>query len=336
MYMERTFDIRTLLGGALLKEVITDDWRIRLDPEVAHVLLSSALLPGRNYRKPNGELMFSKLSAGFRNRRIDGSRVRTYAHKMVTYGADGTCEWKDRITEIGVSPEGMLSMGFHTCLAVILSGTSHEVRLLANFTESERNSEGTGRRQDFGDVLHLYGVPNSRSTAALIQLMVNHRRNLSPLNSITPGSTRNTMTELMAVADSDEMPLITEAVAYGNRLSKRFCSTQGKYRRRSAVAPAIVAHLYLEWMESHPAQATEFFQGLETGEGISGLVLLLRERLMAIANGGGTPVDAQLNVYTRTASLFGFAWRHYLAGSELVKIQLSNPPVPVWCEKHRP
>jgi len=336
MHMQRTFDVRNLLEGALLKEVLSDDWRIRLDPESAHVLLATALLDGKDYRHPNGELMFSRLSPAFRNRHIDGTRVRTYAQKMTTYGTDGTCEWKDRITEIGVSSDGVLAMGFHTCLAVILSGTSHEVRLLTNFTESERNSEGTGRRQDFGDVLYYYGVPSSKSTAALIQIMVNHRRTLSPLNSITAGSLRNTTTELMEVVNSPEMSVVTEAVAYGKRLSKKFYSENGKYKRRSAVAPAIVAHLYLEWMQVHPAEATSFFQGLESGEGISGTLLVLRERFTAIANGTGTGLDGSLNVYVRTSSLMGQAWKHYLAGTELSKLQLSNPPTPVWCEQHRP
>jgi hypothetical protein len=334
--VERTFDVRNLLGGALLKEVITDDWRIRLDPESAHVLLSTALLDGKAYRYPSGELMFSRLSPAFRNRHIDGTRVRTYAHKMETYGPDGNCEWKDRITEIGISPEGVLSMGFHTCLAVILSGTSHEVRLLANFTASERDSEGTGRKQDFADVLYYYGIPNARSTAALTQIIVNHRRTLSPLNSITAGSMRNTTTELMKITSSPEMPLITEAVAYAKRLSKKFYSVSGKYKKRSAVAPAIIAHLYLEWMQAHPVEAVLFFQGLETGEDISGTVLLLRERLGAIANGAGTPLDMKLNVYIRTGSLLGQAWKHHLAGTELTKLQLSDPPAPVWCEQHRP
>ena len=255
---------------------------------------------------------------------------------MVTYGPDGTCEWKDRITEIGVSEEGVLAMGFHTCLAVILSGTSHEVRLLANFTESERNSEGTGRRQDFGDILYRYEVPSSKSVAALIQMMANHRRTLSPLNSITPGSVRNTTTELMEIVNSDEMPLISEAVAYGKRVSKKFYSVNGTYKKRSAVAPAIVAHLYLEWMSSRPLEAIPFFQGLETGNGISGTILSLRERFTAIANGTGTGLDGKLGVYTRTASLMGIAWKAHLAGTELTKLQLSDPPVPVWCERHRP
>lgn len=334
--MEQMFDVRNLLDGWLLKEVARDDWRFRLDRESAHILLSTALNPGKSYRHPNGELAFSRLSPSFRNRHIDGTRVKTYAQKMTTYGQDGTCEWKDRITEIGVSPDGVLSMGFHTCLAVILSDTVHEVRLLANFTESERNSEGTGRKQDFGDVLYYYGVPSSKSTAALVQIMANHRRTLAPLNSITAGSLRNTTTELMDIVNSPEMPLIVEAVAYAKRVAKKFYSANGKYKRRSAVAPAMVAHLYLEWMSTHPVEATEFFRGLESGMGISGTLLVLRERFTAIANGMGTGMDGSLNVYVRTASLMGQAWKAYLEGREVTRLMLSNPPALVWCERHRP
>ena len=62
--------------------------------------------------------------------------------------------------------------------------------------------------------------------------------------------------------DSSEMPLISEAVRYAREVAKLFYSTQGKYRKRSAVAPATVAHLYVEWMTQHPAEAKEFFEGL--------------------------------------------------------------------------
>ena len=334
--MNRSFYIRDLLPGALLKEVLTDDWRLRLDPQVAGVLLDTAVLPGKSYRKPDGELFFSKLNGAFANRHIDSARIRTYAAKMVTTDIDGTLEWKDRITEIGVTPDGVLAMGFHTCLAVILSGTSHEVRLLANFTESERNSEGTGRKQDFADVLFYYGIPSARSTAALVQMIANHRRTLSPLNSITAGSLRNTTSELLAIMDSPEMPLISEAVVYGRRVAKLFYSTQGKYRKRSAVAPATVGHLYVEWMQQHPAQAAAFFEGLDSGTNIDGPVLLLRERFRAIAAGLGSPLDGVLNPYTRTASLMGLAWKQYLTGTDYSKLQLSNPPAPVICEMHHP
>ena len=328
--------IRELLGDYLLKEVLTDDWRLLLTPASAHILLGTAVKEGKHYRG-NGELFFTRLNGAFANRHIDALRVRTYAKKMITRDSDGTLEWKDRITEIGVSPEGVLAMGFHACLAVILSDTIHEVRLLSNFTESERNSEGTGRKQDFGDVLFYYGIPNAKSAAALMQMMANHRRTLSPLNSITPGSVRNTNTELLAILNSQEMPLVSEAVAYSKTLAVKFASTAGKYRKRSAVAPASVAHLYLEWMQQHPAEAEQFFEGLRTGQGISGPVLTLRERLSAIAGGNGSSLDGVLNPYVRTATLMGIAWKRFLAGDTgPSKIQMSNPPSPILCETHHP
>ena len=331
------YTARELLGDALLKETLKDEWLLRLDPETAHVLLKTAVIPGKSYRRNgDGDLHWARLSAAFDNRHIDNSRVRNYSRKMLTTAPDGSCEWVDRITDIGITPDGVLAMGFHTCLAVVLSGTTHEVRLLANFTESERDSEGTGRKQDFGDVLYRKGVVNARSAAALIQIMANHRRTRSPLNSITPGSQRNTMTELVTLLTSEEMPLINEAVSYGKDLSARFYSSTGKYKKRSAIAPAMIAHLYLEWMQQHPAEAWSFFEGLKSGQGISGPVLLLRERFSAIATTGGTPLDGILNAHIRTASLAGLAWRAYLSGDYLSKLQLSNPPVPLFCEVHHP
>ena len=337
MYAHEKFSIRELLGNALLKEVLTDDWRIRLDPEIAHILLSTATLPGKSYRKHgDGDLNWRQLSGAFDNRHIDAIRVRGYAKKMLTRTADGSWEWKDRITDIGVSPQGVLAMGFHTCIAVIASDTTHEVRLLSNFTASEQDSEGTGRKQDFGDVLYRRGVPSANSAAAMIRIITDHRRNLSPLNSISPGSVRSTMTELLAIADSGEMQMINEAVAYGRAAGTKFTSPIGKYRRRSAIAPAVLAHLYLEWMQQYPLQAPGFFSGLLTGEGITGPVLLLRERFSHIAVTGGTPLDAQLSAHIRTATLAGLAWKAYLSGGEVAKLQLSNPPAPLWCEAHRP
>jgi len=332
-----TSKVRELLGDFLLKEVLTDDWRLLLTPESAHLLLETALIPGKSYRRNgDGELYYTKFNSAFRNRHIDTARVRTYAAKMTTRGADGELEWKDRITDIGLSPDGVLVMGFHTCLAVIASDTTHEVRLLSGFTESERDNEGTGRRQDLGDVLYYYGVPNAKSAASLMQVMANHRRTLSPLNSLTPGTVRSTSAELLAILDSAEMPLVNEAVALGKRVSRRFYSTRGKYHKRSAVAPSMIAHLYLEWIQTHPQEAAGFFWGLDTGRNIAGPVLMLRERFAAVASGAGTPLDHQLNVHTWTASLTGLAWRAYLSGEQLSKLQLSNPPKPLVCEVHHP
>lgn len=202
--------------------------------------------------------------------------------------------WRLTSEAISIAHNTVLVNGQHRLLAIIKSGCTVPITLWFGVDPEEFKVVDGGRKRTAQQILALEGVPNAALRASLAQII------LLMVSAKAPISNQHVVDYARSM---EAMGPVGDACTHGHRIYKITSPTAGA-----------LAWWHIHQTSPNRAKLERFWDGLSTGENLTGPRLQLREWLM---HGDGSHGGGQSKTVKRAAGIV-MAWTAWVADRKRV------------------